>query len=57
MSKRKEFKSLEGKNRKYVEDNQWPPLSYLKQLEDYEKTTGKTTGNGNSADSNNCTIS
>lgn len=54
MSKRKEFKNLEGRNKKYVEDNQWPPLSYLKQLEEYEKAIGKT---GDAAETNNCIIS
>lgn len=53
MSKRKEFKKLEGKNKAYVEEHQWPPVSYLKDLEAYEKATGKHSSN----DSNNCIIS
>lgn len=42
MKKRKEFVELEGENLKYVEDHQWPPLDYLKALEEYEKATGKS---------------
>jgi len=42
MKNRAEFKTLEGDNLKYVEENQWPPISYLKQLKEYESTTKKT---------------
>ena len=35
--KRSEFKHLEGENLKFVQDHQWPPVSYLNQLEVYEK--------------------
>lgn len=37
MSKREEFSLLTGDNLKHVEENQWPPVSYLKQLAEYEK--------------------
>jgi len=40
MKKRPEWNSLKGNNIKYVEENQWPPVSYLKQLEQYEKEKG-----------------
>eukprot|EP01126_Amoeba_proteus_P054190 TRINITY_DN6652_c0_g1_i11.p1 TRINITY_DN6652_c0_g1~~TRINITY_DN6652_c0_g1_i11.p1 ORF type:complete len:632 (-),score=135.07 TRINITY_DN6652_c0_g1_i11:348-2243(-) len=40
MSARPDFKNLKGENLKYVEENQWPPLSYLRELEAYEKATG-----------------
>jgi len=40
MKKREEFKMLKGENLKYVEENQWPPVSYLKELEEFEKTKG-----------------
>lgn len=43
MSKRPEFATLTGDNLKYVEENQWPPVSYLKQLEEYEKAVGGKT--------------
>jgi len=43
MSKREEFKLLTGENKKHVEEHQWPPLSYLKELEIYEKAIGGTT--------------
>jgi len=40
MKKREEWKTLEGENMKYIEENQWPPVSYLKELEVYEKLIG-----------------
>jgi len=42
MKKRKEFSQLSGDNLNYVEEHQWPPISYLKDLEEYEKAVGKT---------------
>ncbi len=42
MQKRAEFKNLTGENLEYVEKNQWPPVSYFKELEAYEKAVGKT---------------
>jgi Rho family protein len=42
MKKRKEFAELRDDNLKYVETNQWPPVDYLKQLEEYHKATDKT---------------
>jgi len=42
MKKRKEFVELVGDNLKHVEEHQWPPISYLKELEEYEKATGKS---------------
>ena len=41
MKKREEFKLLDGENLKYIEEHQWPPLSYLKELEEYEKLISK----------------
>jgi len=40
MIKRPEWKSIEGENRKFMDEHQWPPVSYLKELEIYEKATG-----------------
>ena len=37
VSKRDDFSSLSEENRKYCYENQWPPLSYLKEVEAYEK--------------------
>ena len=37
MSKRAEFKTLEGENKAYVEEHQWPPKAYLEELAAYEK--------------------
>lgn len=34
----KEFSSLSADNKAYIEENRWPPLSYLHQLEEYERT-------------------
>jgi len=39
MKKRAEWEKLEGDNLKYVEDNQWPPKSYLDELSTYERAT------------------
>jgi len=45
MSKRKEWGLLDGKNIKYVEKHRWPSLSYLQELETYEKEmNGKGEG-------------
>lgn len=37
MSRRPEFKSLSKANLDHVTNNQWPPLSYLNELDAYEK--------------------
>jgi Rho family protein len=38
VTQRKDWmKKLEGENLEYVETNQWPPKSYLKELEEYEQ--------------------
>jgi hypothetical protein len=42
MKKRPEFGMLGDENLAYCEEHQWPPISYLKALEEYEKLTGKT---------------
>jgi len=39
MKKRSEWSKLEGDNLKYIEENQWPPKSYLDELITYEKAT------------------
>eukprot|EP01127_Copromyxa_protea_P013061 TRINITY_DN3470_c0_g1_i1.p1 TRINITY_DN3470_c0_g1~~TRINITY_DN3470_c0_g1_i1.p1 ORF type:complete len:592 (-),score=112.57 TRINITY_DN3470_c0_g1_i1:19-1794(-) len=44
MSKRDDFNKLSGKNRDYVKENQWPPLSYLKELDEYNKATEAEEG-------------
>jgi len=36
MQKRKEFETLKGANKAYVEEHQWPPKSYLEELAKYE---------------------
>mgnify|MGYP007125568704 CR=1 FL=1 len=37
MKKRPEWKLLTGDNLAYVEEHQWPPKSYLAELERYQK--------------------
>lgn len=37
MCKRKEFELLNEDHRKICEEQRWPPVSYLKELEEYEK--------------------
>uniref|UniRef100_A0A6B2KZ06 RING-type E3 ubiquitin transferase n=1 Tax=Arcella intermedia TaxID=1963864 RepID=A0A6B2KZ06_9EUKA len=39
MQKRPEWDNLKGDNLKYIEENKWPPQSYLDELEAYEKAT------------------
>jgi Rho family protein len=41
IKKRPEFNQLTKENLKFVEENQWPPLSYLKDVETYEKELTK----------------
>jgi len=41
MKKRADFATLSEDNRKYIEENQWPPKPYLLELEAYENATGK----------------
>jgi len=44
MKNRVEWVKLEGENLKYIEENQWPPKSYLEELAAYEKASkGDTT--------------
>ncbi|WAR24340.1 RACA-like protein [Mya arenaria] len=40
FEKRPEFPQLKGDNKNYVEENRWPPLSYLKDVEEYERKYG-----------------
>lgn len=40
FEKRAEFPQLTGENRKHVEENRWPPVSYLEELEQYNKKYG-----------------
>jgi small GTP-binding protein len=46
MKKRKEFEKLENENLTYIEENQWPPVSYWKELAEYEKEMGIKDGVG-----------
>lgn len=40
MSGRDDFKKLVDENLAYVEEHQWPPVSYLKELAAYKKAAG-----------------
>ena len=40
--KRSDFKLLQDENLRYVREHQWPPVSYLQELEQYEKTITET---------------
>jgi len=45
MKQRAEFGRLSGANLKYVEEHQWPPVSYFQELEAFNKKMGiKTDG-------------
>ena len=37
MSKRAEFKTLSAENLAYVTKHQWPPVSYLKEVQKYKE--------------------
>lgn len=52
VSKRDEFAKLSKANRDYVEENQWPPKSYLKEVEEYEKAVAKL----NKDDKDKCSL-
>ncbi|XP_045160594.2 rho-related protein racA-like isoform X2 [Mercenaria mercenaria] len=43
FEQRKEFSQLKGENKKHVEENRWPPVSYLKEVEEYNKKYGDKT--------------
>ncbi|CAL1534792.1 unnamed protein product [Lymnaea stagnalis] len=42
FSMRKEFAQLNPDDSKYVKENRWPPLDYLKDVEEYEQQLSKT---------------
>ena len=37
---RKEFSLLTGDNKEHVEEHRWPPVAYLKEIEEYEQKYG-----------------
>lgn len=41
FEKRKEFSLLTGSNKEHVEEHRWPPLSYLEEVQQYEKEMEK----------------
>lgn len=41
LKNKKEFSSLTDDNRTYIEENQWPPLSYLRDLKEYKRERNK----------------
>ncbi|XP_059174204.1 rho-related protein racA-like [Physella acuta] len=41
FSNRKEFSSLSSDDRVYVDDHRWPPLDYLKEVQEYENAMNK----------------
>ncbi|EGG18219.1 Rab GTPase [Cavenderia fasciculata] len=52
MTKRPEFKNLDPESKRVLEENQWPPVSYLEACEEYEKELEKYNGTGKS----NCSL-
>jgi hypothetical protein len=59
MRKREEWSKLTGKNLEFMETNQWPPLSYLKELKEYEKKVGtekKVEGAASADQDDKCSI-
>uniref|UniRef100_A0A7S4IGK0 RING-type domain-containing protein n=1 Tax=Vannella robusta TaxID=1487602 RepID=A0A7S4IGK0_9EUKA len=45
MKKRAEWKNMSKSDRKYVEQNKWPPQSYLDAVAEYERAVGSTSSN------------
>ena len=41
FQKKSEFKALEGENLEYVNEQRWPPVSYLQALEEHKVKYGK----------------
>ncbi|ESO93584.1 hypothetical protein LOTGIDRAFT_119223 [Lottia gigantea] len=41
FNERDEYRLLDGENKEYIETNQWPPLSYLAEVEEYERQMKK----------------
>lgn len=48
IKNRKEFSSLDSTSKNYVEENQWPPKSYIAQVQEYERKIAKLSGKGGS---------
>ncbi len=44
FSAKPEFEALGGENRRYVEEHQWPPKSYLEALAAYQREHGDENG-------------
>jgi hypothetical protein len=49
VSQRADFAKLSAANKKHITENQWPPLSYLQQVEDYKKAVAKFEKGGDSS--------
>jgi len=47
MNNRPEWAYIEGENLEYIEEHRWPPLSYLLELETYQKEMKKTGNEDN----------
>jgi len=48
ISQRADFAQLSSENKKYIDENQWPPKSYLQEVANYEKAIAKLQHGGNS---------
>jgi len=44
IQNRTEFQDLSKENKGYLEEHQWPPVSYLSAVAEYEKAIGKSGG-------------
>ena len=51
-----EFDLVQGDNRDYVTEHQWPPLSYLKAQEEFEKKVKSSKFNSSKFNSCKCNI-
>ena len=51
-----EFDLVQGDNRDYVTEHRWPPLSYLKAQEEFEKKVKSSKFNSSKFNSSKCNI-
>ena len=51
-----EFDLVQGDNRDYVTEHQWPPLSYLKAQEEFERKVKSSKFNSSKFNSSKCNI-
>jgi len=53
-----QFQRLKGDNLSYVQDHRWPPLTYIKAMEEWKEKYGEESSGSSvkSATSSNCSV-